>query len=208
MLTTKVEVPDPIGSHTSSTLYVDYANTGTAPMPAPLLVLTATQNGNAGAWMTLNPSLQISGYNTSAAPKGYSQSVEILASGATPGVLEPGESERVPVYYVGWNNLASLSPQACLWCTGTPVTFSLETLNADNTTPVDWSSLLASSQPQRVNTAAWSTISSNLLSQLGTTAGGYVQLLDNEASYLGQLGENVTDVRACGASPCSRPTTH
>ena len=44
--------------------------------------------------------------------------------------------------------------------------------------------------------AAWSTISSNLLSQLGTTAGGYVQLLDNEASYLGTLGENITDVQS------------
>ena len=39
------------------------------------------------------------------------------------------------------------------------------------------------------------------------TWGGYVQLLDNEASYLGQLGEDVTDVNACGASPSSRPTT-
>ena len=39
------------------------------------------------------------------------------------------------------------------------------------------------------------------------TWGGYVQLLDNEASYLGQLGEDVTDVNRCGASPSSRPTT-
>ena len=34
----------------------------------------------------------------------------------------------------------------------------------------------------------------SLLPQLGTTSGGYVQLLDNNASYLGRLGENITDV--------------
>ena len=83
---------------------MDYSNTGTVPMPAPLLVLTATQNGNPGALLTLDPSLQNSGLNyLRRHPLGYSQSVEILASGATPGVLEPGESDPVPVYYVGWN---------------------------------------------------------------------------------------------------------
>ena len=139
--------------------------------------------------LTLDPSLQTSGPYTSGTPAGYAQSVEILASGATPGVLEPGESIQVPVYYAGW-----LSGQ---WDSSNPaVTFSLTTLNADNTTSVDWSSVLASAQPQGVNAAAWSTISSNLQTQLGTSAGGYVQLLDNEASYLGTLGENVTDVQS------------
>ena len=49
VLTTKVEVPNPINSQGASTLYVDYSNTGTVAMPAPLLILTATQNGNQGA---------------------------------------------------------------------------------------------------------------------------------------------------------------
>ena len=196
VLTTKVEVPNPIGAHVSSTLYVDYSNTGTAPMPAPLLVLTATQNGNEGAWLTLNPTLQVAGYNTSAAPAGYSQSVEILASGATPGVLEPGESVQVPVYYVGWNSLASLAPEVSLWSTATPVKFSLTTLTADNTTAANWSSLLASAQPQNIPAAAWSTISTTLEAQLGATSGGYVQLLDNEASSLGSIGENINDVQS------------
>ena len=29
---------------------------------------------------------------------------KLAASGATPGVLEPGESAQVPVYYDGWLN--------------------------------------------------------------------------------------------------------
>jgi YD repeat-containing protein len=188
VLTTSVEVPGPIGAHTNTTLYVDYANTGKAPMPAPLLVLTATQNGNPGAWLTLNAALQTEGFDTSAAPTGFSRFVEILASGATPGVLEPGESERVPVYYVGWNDVPQYALQFVPFGPTTPVKFSVTTLTADNTTPADWSSLLGSSLP--------SSVTSNLESQLGPTSGGYVQLLDNEASYLGTLGENVTDVRS------------
>ena len=139
--------------------------------------------------LTLDPSLQTSGLYTSATPLGYAQFVQILASGATPGILQPGESVRVPVYYAGWLNgqWNSSSPQ---------VSFALSTLNADNTTPADWSSLLASARSQSLTDAAWSTISSNLLSQLGSTSGGYVQLLDNEASYLGSLGENITDVQS------------
>ena len=48
VLQTQVIVPNPIGYHIASTIYVEYSNTGDAPMPAPLLVLTATQNGQEG----------------------------------------------------------------------------------------------------------------------------------------------------------------
>ncbi len=52
-LTTKVEAPNPIEPSASSVVYVDYANTGSVAIPAPLLVLTATQNGNSGAFLAL-----------------------------------------------------------------------------------------------------------------------------------------------------------
>ena len=56
---------------------------------------------------TLDKSLVVSGFWTSAIPQGYSNTVEILASGKVPGMLEPGESVTVPVYYAGmqkpWN---------------------------------------------------------------------------------------------------------
>ena len=57
-----------------------------------------------------------------------SQSVEILASGATPGILEPGESERVPVYYVGLACIP-VGPSA------TRVSVFLSAIARDNTTP-------------------------------------------------------------------------
>ncbi|MGA2499470.1 MAG: RHS repeat-associated core domain-containing protein, partial [Tepidisphaeraceae bacterium] len=213
VLTTSIEVPNPVGWHMASTLYVDFANTGNAPMPAPLLMLTATQNqGLQGAYLTLDSSLQTSGFWTSATPAGYAHSVQILASGATPGILEPGESMRVPVYYGGWTTSQWMHP---------PITFSLTSTQANDATPVDWASMKNSLQPAGVSNMAWDAVYANLLTQMGVsgsvsqylmpfvgvvlrqlggapvaagTAGQYVQLLDNEAAYLGSLGETVTDV--------------
>ena len=63
-----------------------------SPMPGAALVLTATQNGNPGAFLSLDPSLAGLGYDSNTTPAGFSQTVQFLASGATPGMLEPGES--------------------------------------------------------------------------------------------------------------------
>ncbi len=194
-LTTNLEIPNPIGNHIAATLYVDYSNTGTAAIAAPLLTLDASRpsaDGSTqlhGAFMTLDPTLITSGYWTSATPAGYSSSVEILAQGNTPGVLQPGESERIPVYYAGW-----LQSQ---WNFNDPtINFSLSAVQPTDTTAVNWSSTLAGLQPATIGTAAWSAISSNLLAKLGTTAGSYVQMLDNSATYLGRLGENVSDIQS------------
>ncbi len=195
VLSTHLEIPNPIGNHIAATLYVDYSNTGTVAIPAPLLTLDASRpspNGSGmvhGALMTLDPTLITSGFWTSATPQGYSRSVQILASGKTPGVLQPGESVRVPVYYAGW-----LQSQ---WnFVDTSINFSLSAVQPNDTTTVNWNTTLASLQPATIGATAWSIISLNLLTKLGTTAGTYVQMLDNAAAYLGHLGENVTDVQS------------
>ncbi len=59
--------------------------------------------------------------------------MQFLASGATPGVIEPGESDTVPVYYAGW-----LSSQ---WDSSSGVTFSLREAGTDDAEPIDWSSV-------------------------------------------------------------------
>ncbi|MEK7674817.1 MAG: LamG-like jellyroll fold domain-containing protein [Verrucomicrobiota bacterium] len=101
-LETQLIVPSQLGYHAVATIWVQYANTGHVAMPAPLLVLTATQNGQEGAWLTLQDHRLVEGFWTSAQPEGFSHSIQILASGNTPGVLQPGESVQVPVYYAGW----------------------------------------------------------------------------------------------------------
>ena len=87
-LTTKVEAPNPIRAEYSSSyfVYVDYSNTGSVAIPAPLLVLTATQNGNSGAFLALNSALANLGYASNNTPAGFSQTVQFLATGANPGL--------------------------------------------------------------------------------------------------------------------------
>ncbi|HEV8062957.1 MAG TPA: DUF4214 domain-containing protein [Gemmataceae bacterium] len=187
-LVTNIILPNPMTRHIVLTLYVQYSNTGTVAMPAPLLDLTAVlPNGATGALMTLNPALQVSGFWTSSVPEGYSSTIEILASGATPGLLQPGESETVPVYYAGW--LESQRDFAA-----PTVTFNVGALTADSTTPTDWSAMQSSLQPPSLSSSAWAAIYPNLTAQLGATYGAFVQRLDQDASYLGSLGESVTDV--------------
>ena len=58
-LVTNLAVPSPIPNASPATIYVQFSNTGTIAMPAPLLLLTATDaNGQQGAIMTLNPALE------------------------------------------------------------------------------------------------------------------------------------------------------
>ncbi len=155
-------------------------------MPAPLLVLLATQNGQSGALLSLDPSLQGKSPQTAVTPFGYSRTLQFLANGATPGVLEPGESETVPVYYGGW-----LTSQ---WDTSGPApTFSLGVLTADSTAVVIWSWMQAGLKPAGMPDTAWNGIFPNLTAHLGKTWGSVVQTLDQDASYLASLGETVSD---------------
>jgi RHS repeat-associated protein len=189
-LVTHLILPGAVGRHISSTFYVEYSNTGNVAMPAPVLLLESSVADDLPLF-TLNPALQTSGYWTSAIPQGYSNTVQILASGKVPGVLEPGESVTVPVYYAGMeqvNGSWNLSE--------TTFSFDLRVFTTSDSDAVDWSrsSLQSSLQPPSLSAAAWGSIYGNLTSQLGTTWGGYVQTLDNEAAYLGRLGENISDI--------------
>ncbi|MGO9917226.1 MAG: Ig-like domain repeat protein, partial [Isosphaeraceae bacterium] len=199
---TQLILPDGVGRHISSTFYVEYSNTGTVAMPAPLLLLESSLTDDLPLF-TLDPSLVYSGSWTSAIPEGYSNTVEILASGKVPGVLGPGESVTVPVYYAGmelpWNFGES------------HFEFDLQVFNTTDVVPVDLDRLLSSSQPAGISNNAWESIYPTLLNeidQFGTYNppypipgfldtdlwSSYVKFLDSEAVYLGQLGEDVTDV--------------
>ncbi len=223
-LVTRLILPSAVGFHISSTFYVQYANTGSAAMPAPLLLLESTVADDVPLF-TLNQSLVVPGFWTSAIPQGYSNTVEILASGKTPGVLEPGESVTVPVYYAGMQQPYNTSESQ--------FNFDIRVFSPSDTDKVDWAPLQSQLQPASIPSAAWSTIYSSLVSQFvklgpptvalaqeltevpigpltpeeiqlrndyaaGFVAswGGYVALLDEEASYLGSLGEDVTDVNS------------
>jgi RHS repeat-associated protein len=187
ILSTKLIVPNPIGYHQPSTVFVEYTNTGTAPMPAPLLALTATQNNQQGAFLTLDPSLAGLGYVSDVTPAGFSQTVQFVASGAIAGILEPGETVTVPIYNGGW-----LHSQ---WdFSRPPITFSLGALEVDNPTPIDWTSLTDGLRPSFIDTTSWNVIAPILTTNLGSTWGQFLQTLDDDAVYLAGLGSPANDM--------------
>jgi RHS repeat-associated protein len=182
-----VVAPPSLTSTDPAVVTVQYRNTGLIPMPAPVLQLTASQNGNLGAFLTLDPTLINVGHNTNTTPTHFAPAVEMLASGDTPGVLQPGESGAVAVYYGGWLSSG--------WNAASPgVAFTVGVLFGNNTTAIDWPSMESSMQPPGVPNSAWPAVFANLTTQLGPTWGSYVQRLDSDAAYLGSLGQNPTDV--------------
>jgi RHS repeat-associated protein len=186
-----LEVPSVMGYHIPGVIYIDYSNTGNVAMPAPLLVFKPTQTHADGtttakALLTLDPNLVTSGFWTSALPAGFSNSIQLLASGAVAGVLQPGESERVPVYYGGWQLPFDLSYP--------PFNYQLIAVTADDTTPLDFNALGSQLPANGIDPTAWSAIRANVTAMNGATLGSYVTTLDQNATYLGQQGENVNDV--------------
>src|SRR5262249_41410053 len=131
--------PANLGYHIASTLYLQYSNTGDLAMPAPIITVTIFQthaNGTTDqkALLTLDPSIATQGLWTANVPAGFSNTLQILASGAIPGVLEPGESVQVPIYYAGWQQP---------WDIPAYPNFDPELFYEDSrdATPIPWSTL-------------------------------------------------------------------
>lgn len=192
MLHTNLVTPSRMGYHVPATLYLQYSNTGDLAMPAPILEVSITQTHADGTttsvpFLTLDSSLLIQGFWTSAIPNGYSHTIQVLASGATPGVLEPGESVQVPIYYAGWQQPWDIPGYP-------PFNFVVGVEQTTDTTIIPWSSLQAGFKPPNISTPAWNALFPNLEAQVGSTWGAFVQRLDDDALYLGHLGEKVNDI--------------
>ena len=184
-LETKLILPGVLGRHVAATFYIQYANTGNVAMPAPLLVLASSVPTDLPLF-TLDPARQTAGFWTSAVPEGFANTIQILGSGKVPGVLEPGESVTLPVYYAGMQYPWDFSHDRFY--------FDLRVFTADDTATADWAGLKTQLRPPGFSADAWDAVYGNLTAQLGSTWGGYVQMLANQAAYLGRLGESTSDV--------------
>ncbi|HYT94193.1 MAG TPA: nidogen-like domain-containing protein, partial [Gemmataceae bacterium] len=184
-LETHLILPGVLGRHATATLYVEYANTGNVSMPAPILTLENT-NG-LRPLLTLDQSLLTQGFWTSALPKGFSNSVQIYASGAVAGVLQPGERIRVPVYYAGLQQPWDFSNDNVQH-------YDIRIHDAGSTEVVDWAGMKDAMRPSWIPADAWDGVFANLRAVIGTTWGDYVSMLHANAVYLGQLGLKVSDV--------------
>ena len=170
-------LPSEMGRHISSTIYVEYSNTGSEAMPAPLLVLYAPSwsrpDDHNLPLFTLNPALVVSGYWTSAIPAGYSNTIEILASGTE----VPGCSSRA-------NRSRCRSTTPACSSRGTSrrrFQFNLDVYTRTTRQPSTGAACNQAFSRRESRRTAWTAIYSGLTTQIGDTWGDYVKMLDNEA---------------------------
>ncbi|MBE2259307.1 MAG: RHS repeat protein, partial [Rhodobacteraceae bacterium] len=179
-------VPSALGRHATSTLYIDYANTGNEAIAAPLLILYSDDpDGSDRPLMTLDQGRVNAGFWTSALPAGFATSVQFLTTGVTPGVLQPGESGRMPVYFVGLEQPWDFSD--------TQVEFRVGVAKDDGLA-VDWASIGDSIRPDYVQPDAWQAIWSNFVADVGGNWTGYLAALNENATYLGGLGAATSEI--------------
>ncbi len=191
VLETNLILPGFLGYHQLGTILVEYANTGDVAMPSPLLILQPTQTHadgttDAKAFLTLDNSNLLRGFWTSSVPDGFASAITFLAHGETPGLLQPGETGRVPVYWAGWQAPFDLSYP--------PFDFGLRALTSDATIPIDWDSFQQSVPTPPMDSVAYDVVFDNAEASTGTTWGDFIRMLNDNAAYLGRLGQSVNDI--------------
>jgi RHS repeat-associated protein len=195
-----------------ATIWIEYKNTGTAPMPAPLLKLTADQQ----ARITADRSLAFPTPTFENLSPDVTGTVQVMAtgSGATPGILQPGDSGRIPVYYLGRGihgnltitfTLSDLTADDVSWSHTTTSSAVIEdppgsghkviettTYTVGEDWHVDWTK--AATGPESIAPDAWNAAASNLNTMVGTQWGDYVVALADDANALHALGQDTQDV--------------
>jgi hypothetical protein len=163
-LETRLVIPSTLGYHWFATIWIEYTNTGESSMPAPLLKLHGTDN----AILTLDSSLAGRGLWTDTPPAGTSDTIQVMAagSGVIPDILQPGDSGRIPAYYLGLKQPWDFGDRE--------VAFNLGILTEDRTKPIDWVFLKDEMHPESIPADAWEAIWANFTEQVGDTWGDYV----------------------------------
>ncbi|MDI9401217.1 MAG: RHS repeat-associated core domain-containing protein, partial [Verrucomicrobiota bacterium] len=168
-------IPEAVGRHALATLYVEYENTGTLPITSPVLIVYGTEK----ALMTLDASIVTAGFWTPNKPQGFNDTIEILASGQTPGLLMPGEKGRVPIYYAGL-----LQP----WSWEPKVDFYITVMASKDDYPMNYDALYQTLDFGPEDPVAISALWDNFKKKVGPTRGDYVSMLSRNAQALYEMG--------------------
>jgi hypothetical protein len=148
----------------TTTQTLEYANTGNVAMPAPLMIVqSGDPEGDQHPILSLDASRILETFWGTKLPPGVSERVMILGSGAVPGVLNPGETIRVPIQYLGEkapivDNDQLLQLEAKCVESGSP----------EANAPMDWSDLKDDLKPPTVPSAVWDQVYANLTGSLTT----------------------------------------
>jgi len=184
-LVTRLVMPDLVGRHAVATIYIEYANEGNASMIAPLLLLKSNDpDGSDRPILTLERARVIQNYWSASLPPGAANRVFVLASGAQPGLLNPGERIRVPVYYLGLQQPWNVGDRQ--------VEMEIRYWTGDSPSPMDWEERKEELRPPDLDPLVWSEVYARLTEGMDT-AGDYLQRLASNARTLAGLGVSVSD---------------
>ena len=152
-------------------LWLEYANTGDADMPAPLFLVSSSL----GVPMRLSPSEP---YIT-----GTLQVLGINFAGPA-GTLGTNSQNRIPIYF---QVPAGAGARQML-------PFELSIMKAD-ATPVNWNTVENQMRPDGWSNESWSVLYQALIARLGPTYGEYQSTLSAEATAASQAGFRVYNIR-------------
>ncbi|HUU84061.1 MAG TPA: CARDB domain-containing protein [Phycisphaerae bacterium] len=156
-------------------ILVEYTNVGDADMPAPYFVASGS------------PDMPIALYPDQTPAPSTLEFLGINQNGPA-GILAPGSGGSIPFF--------SDNQPFMAWGYGPTEMFfdyNLYVLSPSQT-PMDWSGLAASSKPDGMDADAWTALWDNLAGQVGGTWGDYVNMLADNATYLGVLGKPTYDI--------------
>lgn len=169
-LEASIEAPDAVRPQRNGTVWLHYQNTGDADMLAPVFTIS---NSGSPLPMKLQPDEPFQ--------PGPMQVLGIHQGSGAAGVLPPGASGRIPVYFRSDTSARNIR-------------FDLSVLEADDQV-IDWAAIEAELRPDDINPDLWPLIWNRFVAQVGTTGADYQRALTERASHLSQYGEYVADVR-------------
>ncbi len=144
-----VQSPAQLAINRAATVWIEYQNTGATPIDAPMIMVTS----NRAAILTADAGLSGRGFRVSSAdqlPVGVNTSAITWAIGsaATPGIIQPGERGRVPVYYLGIVGNPDLSS----------IRFNAAVVTAADATPLPTATLREQVRPSWIDDAVWNVM--------------------------------------------------
>ncbi|MEI6445074.1 MAG: CARDB domain-containing protein, partial [Nostocales cyanobacterium ELA583] len=175
--------PDQVRPSRNYAFNVNYGNTGDRDTIAPLLIVESVTKTQSGT--TLN---------------GLASGVPLQLLGVSnegpQGILRPGDQNVLPVYFNSNTN---------------PIEFQVRTIQADDSTVINWDSLKSSIRPANLTDQQWNSFLSKIVPRV-QTYGNYVQMINDMSEQLSSPGNPLYDVRDLfarmyAANPNYQPTS-
>jgi RHS repeat-associated protein len=183
VLDADIVVPGQARPNRTIQVTVEYRNTGTIDLPSPLLTIESDPEA---VWSpVLRPLAEIGPIVVPAQDEwvtGSTVSFLALSSDGPVTILRPGQSESVTLtvrtpFHPG-------TMPFTVYSFGTPGQPEL-------TQPIDWGQVGNDIRPPDMPADSWDPLFARVRAQVGTTWGDYLEVLRDNADYLGELNQHV-----------------